>query len=527
VKPRLGTASIAFSLLTLALAVPPVVLAQAVDPAAVDAIVREALKAWQVPGAAVAVVRGDEVVYLKGHGVREIGKPEPVTPETILATGSCTKAFTATAVAMLVDEGKMAWDDPVRKYVAFFRLADPLADANVTLRDLLSMRTGLDRHDILWYGSPLSREELIRRIGLVPLDQPFRSRWQYQNLTYLTAGYAVGVVSKSSWEAFVQQRILDPLGMTGADFTTTAAEKVPNHATPHRKNAVGTVVAIPWRNIDNVAPAGAINADARDMTRWVRFQLGEGSFEGKRLLSVANLEETHTPQMVMPTSPAAREAAERTGQGHVSYGMGWMMQDYRGHRLVQHRGDIDGFTANVALLPRDGLGIVVLTNLDVTPMVGAVTNSVIDLVLGLAKTDWNATLAEFVKKGEAQQAAARKERLDKRHPGTKPARALGDYTGAYEDPAYGPASVSLENGALVLRWNGSTAPLEHFHFDTFTLKGDSVLAKSATEEGQEQVVFTLGADGEVATMRLLGREFKRAKRPSAARRPEPWGESDA
>lgn len=510
---RSRTASYALFLLALALAAPAAVPAQALDPAAVDCIVQEALKAWKVPGAALAIVRGDDVVYLRGHGVRELGKPEPVTPETLLAIGSCTKAFTATAVAMLVDEGKMAWDDPVRKYVECFHLADPLADANVTLRDLLCHRTGLDRHELLWFGSPLGREELIRRIGLVPLDQPFRSRWQYQNLMYLTAGYAVGVASKSSWEAFVQQRILDPLGMTGADSSTKAAEKVPNRATPHRKNAAGKVVAIPWRNLDNVAPAGAINADLRDMTRWVRFQLGEGTFEGKRLLSVANLEETRTPQMVMPTSPAATAAAEQLGLGHVSYGLGWMIQDYRGHRLVQHRGDIDGFTANVALLPRDRLGIVVLTNLDETAMVGAVTNSVIDLTLGPPKTDWNATLAEFLKKGEEQQAAARQERLEKRRPGTKPSRELGAYTGAYEDPAYGTASVSLENGALVLRWNGSTVPMEHFHFDTFTLTGDGFLVRAATADGQEQVVFSLGADGEVATMRFLGREFKKTKRP--------------
>src|SRR5262249_17723241 len=391
-----------------------------VDAAAVDVIVQEALKTWRVPGAAVAIVRGDEVVYLKGHGVRELDKSEPVNADTRFAIGSCTKAFTATAMAMLVDDGKMAWDDPVRKHVEFFRLADPLADANVTLRDLLCHRTGLAEHEQLYWTSPLSREELIRRFGLVPLDRPFRSTWQYQNVMYLTAGYAVGVAAKSSWEAFVQQRIFDPLGMTGANFSTTVVAKGPNRATPHWKNAEGTVVALPWRNIDKVAPAGSINANVRDMTRWVRLQLGDGTFEGKRLLSAANLEETHTPQMVMPSSPVDRALAEKIGLGPSSYGLGWMIRDYRGHLLVSHGGNIDGFSANVALLPRDRLGIVVLTNLDVTEMRTAVTFNVIDRVLGLAKTDWNAALGEQEKQREEQEAAARKERLAKRHQGTKP-----------------------------------------------------------------------------------------------------------
>src|SRR5262245_33412817 len=195
--------------LSLAPALPVAAPAQTVDAPAVDAVVQEALKAWQVPGSAVAMVRGDEVVYLKGHGVRELGRSDLVTPETLFAIGSTSKAFTATAVGMLVDDGKMAWDDPVRKHVEFFHLADPLADANVTLRDLLCHRTGLSRHDVLWYGSSWGREELIRRTGRLPLDQPFRSTWQYQNVMYLTAGCAVGNASKSSWEAFVQQRIFD------------------------------------------------------------------------------------------------------------------------------------------------------------------------------------------------------------------------------------------------------------------------------------------------------------------------------
>src|SRR5712692_3088429 len=299
--------------------------------AEIDALMQEALQTWQVPGASVAVVQGDEVIYLKGFGVREQGRDEPVTPETLFAIGSTTKAVTTTAMAMLVDDGKIGWDDPVRKHLPFFRLADPLADENVTLRDLVCHRTGLSRHDMLWYGSPWGREEIVRRIAQVKLDKSFRSTYQYQNIMYLAAGLAVGAASNSTWEEFVQERILDPLGMTGANFSTTVAEKAPDHATPHRKKEE-TIEGIPWRNLDNVAPAGSINAGVRDMSRWVRFQLGGGTFEGKPLLSAANLAETHTPQMVMRMDDNQKFLLPETTQ--VSYGLGWAISDYRGQLLI-------------------------------------------------------------------------------------------------------------------------------------------------------------------------------------------------
>jgi hypothetical protein len=318
----------------------------------------------------------------------------------------------------------------------------------------------------------------------------------------------VGLASNSSWEAFVQRRIFGPLGMSGANFSTTVAEKTPNRATPHRKSTDGTMITIPWRNIDNVGPAGSINADARDMARWVRFQLGDGTFEAKRLLTASTLEETHTPQMVRRIPVADREEDERLGLGPPTYGLGWFIRDYRGHQLVYHGGNIQGFSALVALLPRDRLGIVVLTNRHVTQLPSAVAYSLFDQALGLPKTDWNAELGRQEKQRENQEAAAVKALAERRRPGTKPSRELTAYAGAYDDPAYGTANVSVENGALVLRWNGSTAPLEHFHYDTFSLKGDSPLVTETDWPEDRQVFFTLGADGDVASLNFLGRTFK-------------------
>lgn len=486
--------------MTAAAAEPPV-SEPALDTSKIDVLMQQALVTWQAPGASVAIVRGDEVVYLKGFGVRELGRDELVTPDTLFAVGSTTKAMTTTALAILVDEGKIAWDDPVRKHLEFFRLSDPLADQNVTLRDLVTHRTGVSRHDMLWYGSPWGREEIIRRIGRVKPEHSFRSTWSYQNLMYLTAGQVIGAASGSSWEEFLQKRIFDPLGMTGANFSTTVAEKAPDHATPHRKKEE-KIEVIPWRNLDNIAPAGSVNAGARDMSKWVRFQLGDGTFEGKRLLAAERLAETHTPQMVMRLEGQGKAVEPETTM--MSYGLGWVIQDYRGQIVISHGGGIDGFRARVALVPQAKLGLVILSNRGGTMLPEAVSNSLIDLLLGLPTRDWNAYLLEQAQKGEAEGKTREKEREEKRRQGTQPSRELAAYAGGYEEPAYGTASISVENGALVLQWSSFHSRLEHFHLDTFMAKDENPLEK-------QQVVFTLGGDGEVAKMSFLGVEFQKVK----------------
>jgi CubicO group peptidase (beta-lactamase class C family) len=504
-------APFALAAATLLLAPPRAPSAPPVDAAAIDALLRDALKAWQVPGAAVAVVHGDEVVYLKGVGVKDLDTNQPVTPDTLFPIASCTKAFTTTAMALLVDEGKMSWDDPVRKHLEYFRLSDPLADANVTLRDLVTHRTGVAGHDFLWYRAPWTQEEAIRKVGRLKLERPFRSAYQYQTTMFTAAGHAVARAAGATWADFVQQRIFDPLGMTRANFTTPAVEKAGDYASGHRRNHVGQVQVIPWYAIDVPDPAGSINASARDLSRWLRFHLGQGTFEGKQLISAASLRETHTPQIVIRLEGTARAMNPETTQ--MSYGMGWVIQDYRGHRLLFHAGLIDGFRAYLVLAPDAQLGLVLLNNLHQTWMNLAVANNLVDLFLGLPRKDWNAYVAAQVQQQAAEAATALKEREAKRHHGTRPSRELAAYTGLYEEPAYGTARVSLENGLLVWRWSSFTSPLEHVHYDTFVARNDVLQ--------NPRVVFTLGADGNVATMKVLdlfGVDFKKvaANRPRKA-----------
>ena len=293
-------------------------VAAAPDVAPFDAILDDALKTWRVPGVAAVIVRDDEVIYLQGAGVRESGKIDPVTPDTLFAIGSLTKAFTTTAVAQLIDDGKAGWDDPVRKHLPSFRLSDPLADRDVTLRDLLCHRTGLARNEPLWYNAPWSLEESVRRLAFVEPSHSFRSTYEYNNLCYIAAGLAVGSASKSTWREFVQKRQLDPLDMSGVLFTRSAVLLAPDHATPHRRNADDKVETISWfADDDKVRGSGSIKAGVRDLSKWVRFQLAGGVLDGKRLVSASALAETHTPQIVMPPDPAAR----MTESTQMSYGL--------------------------------------------------------------------------------------------------------------------------------------------------------------------------------------------------------------
>ncbi len=500
------------SLLTLAFLVPAAAAAEPIDAKAVDAVVRDGMKSWQVPGVSLAIVRGDEVVYLKGYGVREAGTEKAVTPDTLFAIASCTKAFTAAAVGVLADEGAMSWDDPVRKHLDWFRLSDPLADRDVTLRDLLCHRTGLARHDLLGFGTDLGRDEIVRRMGQVRPAHPFRSTYEYNNNMYVAAGLAVGAAAKTSWDDFVARRLFAPLGMRGATCRASDAVKSADHALPHRRRKDGAAEVLPWHDhLDNIGPAGSIHAGARDMARWVRFQLGDGTFEGKRVLKSATLAEAHTPQVVVRAEGPVKLAYPDSPQ--LSYGLGWFIHDYRGHLVYSHTGGLDGFRARVVLLPKEKLGLVLLMNAGVASSYASmhyvVTNNLLDLLLGLEKKDWEKHYADGAKSLRESSEAAARERDRKRHADTKPSRDLAAYCGTYEDEAYGQAKVSLRDGALSLEWGRSKIKLEHFHYDTF-------VAREGRPEGRDALdgqtaEFVLRPDGEVGRLLLVGREFRRVK----------------
>ncbi len=481
----------------------PAFAQQAVDPKAIDQIVRDALDSWEVPGVGIAIVHDDRVIYLKGMGVKERGTKDAVTADTVFAVASCTKAFTTTAMAMLVDQGKMSWDDPVRKYLPYFKLADPLADANCTLRDLVCHRTGLAGHDMLWYRSPWTVEEQVRRIGLVPPSKSFRSAFQYQSIMFGAAGLAVGKASDSSWAEFVQKRIFDPLEMTSASCTTTAALKNSDHTSPHRRNPDGKVAVVPWYSLEKPHPAGSINASARDLSKWLRFLLAGGTYKGQRLLAQAQLTETWMPQTIIRLEGAARADNPFTTQ--MSYGLGWIVMDYRGMQQITHGGWVEGQRCQITLIPQARLGIALVANMEKTRMALALSNHLVDHLLGFRAENWNGHYQARVKADEQLEKAHERLRQENRKPNTKPTHDLQAYTGSYENPAYGTAKITLDQGKLVWEWSSFRRPLDHYHYDTFLMHDDQFVP-------DPMVIFTLADDGAIRALRVFEMEFKKAKK---------------
>jgi CubicO group peptidase (beta-lactamase class C family) len=371
------------------------------------------------------------------------------------------------------------------------------------LRDLVCHRTGVGSHDLLWYRAPWSQEEMIRKIGRVPLEQSFRSTLQYQSILFGTAGYAVGSAAKSTWAEVVHARIFTPLDLRRACCTSTEAVRAPDHAEPHRKNAEGKIEVMPRYPLEKPDPAGSIHASVRDLAKFLRFQLGDGTWQGKRLVSAQDLAEPHTPQIPVRREGFARVMNPDTWQ--ISYGMGWIIQDYRGQHILMHGGAIDGFRAHFTLVPAARLGIVLLNNLDRTQMNLAASNSLIDLFLDLPYKDWNGYYSAIAKAEEKQQAAALKAFWARRHANTKPSRDLAAYAGTYEEAAYGSARVIHENGKLIWSWGSLRCPLEHYHYDTFLAHDPPTLLHAP-------IIFSLDADGEVSTMRALDQAFRKTSK---------------
>lgn len=333
-----------------------------------------------IPGMSLAIVQDDQVILARGFGLRDVEHNLPADPTTVYAIGSSTKAFTSLLVAMMVDEGKMTWDEPIRTHGPQFHLSDPEADAQVTIRDVLCHRTGLARTDLLWYGGKASQDEIFAALAKAELKTPFRTAFNYNNLGFLAAGIAAGKAAGSDWPTLVRTRIFGPLGMNASDLSIQELQADPHASKGYMwDDDKGEFKLIPYRSAASCAPAGAINSTVLDMTRWVRLQLGLGEFEGKRLVSEAALRETWTHQIDM--------------QPGIGYGLGWMLHDWNGTPVVEHGGNIDGFAAEVALLPEKHAGFVLLTNVSYTMLTNEAQNMIWETLFPPAR-DPSAALSE-------------------------------------------------------------------------------------------------------------------------------------
>ena len=431
-----------------------------------DEFVEMRMKEWNVPGIAIAVVRDSQVVLTKGYGWANVEEKQRVDAGTLFAIGSSSKAFTATGVMQLVDEGKVDLDEPVITYVPNLRLYNDELTNNLTVRDLLCHRSGLPRHDVAWYGSGSTREELIAKMAYLEPNAQLRETWQYQNLMFMAAGYLIEQVTGQSWEAYTQKHLFDPLQMSNSNFSVIDLQKTANRAWPYQEEE-GEVKVMEYRNIDAIGPAGSINSNATEMANWLILQLNEGRFQGKQVISGTSLHETHKPQMVMPGDMTTDEIF------YSSYGLGWMITSYRGHLRVEHGGNIDGFSASVCVMPRDGIGIVVLTNMNGTALTGVIRNYIVDKMLDLEVHDWNTELLEQRNKAREASLLATEEEEDlARVNGTAPSHAPADYVGLYRHPGYGQIEVrQKDDGSLEIGLNElGFSDLVHYHYDVFKVE---------------------------------------------------------
>ena len=428
----------------------------------VERFVVEQLAAWEVPGCAVAAVRDGRVELIGGWGLRDREAGLPVTPNTLFAIGSVTKAFTATTVGALVDEGLLEWDRPLQDYVPGVRLPDPFVSDRLTIVDLLSHRSGLPRHDLVWIGQPgRSRAEIVHSLRFLPLSRDLRQEFQYCNLGYLVAGHVVEALSGVPWEDFVRARLLEPLRMRRSNLSVAEMLADGDHAAGYTRRD-GVIVPVPQRPLPAIAPAGAINSSAADMARWLLAQLAGGQLDGVTVMSPATAERQLTPHMLMPGS---EELAGLTG---YAYGLGWAIGRYREHKLAMHDGGIDGFMTHCMLLPDDGIGVVVLTNTSASLMHGVVACRVLDELLGAEPLD---VFGSLKPRFDAALAGLREANAARRVvPGAPPARPLSAYAGQYEHPGYGRITISLNSDVLKPSFGTMDLSLAHRHYETFDLE---------------------------------------------------------
>jgi CubicO group peptidase (beta-lactamase class C family) len=464
-----------------------------------DAYIVQALKDFATPGLAIAVVKDGRVILAKGYGVKRLGDATPVDAHTLFQIASNTKAFTAAGLGILVDQGKLQWDDRVTQFIPDFQLSDPYVTREFTVRDMLTHRSGLGlgAGDLLWFHSNYSRHEVVQRIRAAKFVSGFRAVYAYDNVMYIAAGEIFPAVTGKSWETFIQEQILTPLGMTEA---TTGVEAVPagtDAATPHGRAADGHVEIVPVDSVDATAPAGGINANVTDLAKWMIVQLDSGRMASGRLWTAARTKEMWAGQTILPIESQPGALAGLT-PNFAMYGLGWDLRDYRGHKVVSHSGGLAGMTSHTALVPSEKLGIVVLTNME-SALSDALCQRVIDAYLGAPPTDWARVISTFERQQDSAGRAAQQAQSAARAADSKPSLPIAKYAAHYRDALYGDATITEEAGHLVLRFSHSpafTGDLEHWQYDTFVAHWRAKHVEDAF------VTFALTAQGTVESMKM-------------------------
>lgn len=443
---------------------------EAANLADFDAYIQRVMSDWKVPGAAIAIVKDGKVVLSKGYGLRDVKNNLPVTEQTMFPIASITKSFTVAALGTLASEGKLDWDKPVREYLPDFRLYDDVLTARVTPRDLVTHRTGLPRHDATWYRSDLTREDMYSRLRFLEPNRDLRREFQYNNLMFMTAGYLAGKLAGSTWEDAVSARIFKPLGMGSSNFDFGATFKSASDvAHPYRKDDNEGVHEAPiYPGDPALGPAGAIVSNLSDMTQYLLMYLNHGKHGDQPIISPADIRQMTTPQMVIRSSDVDPEI------GYAHYGMGLFVTTYRGHKYVNHGGNLDGFSLLISFLPDDNIGSVILLNMEGSSLREVLAYDIADRLLGLDQIDWSKRELDRYFAFKKASDEARDKNYVPRRANTHFSHPLDEYIGEYSNPAYGIVAVESAGKAdgLKVTFHTMTSTAEHWHYDVWRVPHD-------------------------------------------------------
>lgn len=458
-----------------------------------DKTVEKILKDWNVPGCGIGIVVNDKLVFAKGYGYRDLEKKLPVTPNTLFQIASNTKLFTATTIGFLVEEGKLDWDKPIKKYVPQIQFYNEELNANVTIRDMLSHRTGISRHDNIWYKSDFTRQELFDRLKYLEPSIPLRQGYLYNNLLYAASGQIVEYLSGQTWEEFVMRKIFTPLNMSHSMFVVEAMQKQADFMTPYYEKR-DTTILLPfpfYTKQQGLGPAGSIISSINDLSNWLIAQMNGGKFNNKLVIPYNIIKET-----MQPASLTASVPDKYFENLNSIYGMGRGTSSYKGHYLTAHGGAIGGIYSNVSFMPADSIGVIVFTNgAHAGQLPGIIANTVYDKLLSLGDTPWSErSLKDYLKRKETDKEARKKPNVD-RIPNTRPSHLLADYAGIYEDPAYGIIEIAHNSDNLNFTFNNRTLPLHHYHYDRFVSPDDEI-------DGKWSLTFSTDAQGSIQKVNI-------------------------
>jgi CubicO group peptidase (beta-lactamase class C family) len=468
----------------------------------IEAEINKILKDNHAAGVAVAVVEKNKVIFAKGFGYRDVENKLPVTANTQFAIGSCTKAFTASVLGILQKEKSIDFDKPVTTYLPDLKFYTSDLTNHITLRDMMSHRTGLPRHDLSWYIAPDTRDNLVKRIQYMEPSAELRQTWQYNNFMYLLQGVVGEKLTGKSWEANVESTIFSRIGMNNSNFSVKDLANYKEPALGYNVIKDSVIHKMPYYDIAGMGPAGSINSTVMDMTQWLKVWINGGKLDTVEIIPASYITEAISSQMIMaPGTPTT----EKPDIQFSNYGFAWMMASYKGHYRVEHGGNIDGFSASTSFFPTDSIGIVVLVNQNGSSVTSAVRNTITDRVLGLKYFDWNADMLKAKAKAKEKAKEAEKASTSNQVNNTKPSHALTEYAGVYSNEAYGKFEIIQKGDSLFAKLKNQNWWMEQFHYDIFR-PYDTEEGIDTADKSPIRFQFNTGLKGDIESASLFNFE---------------------